>query len=140
MDDEREGAEMECLFDLLTQSLFDPGLDDLPEVDPLFSQVPLPEDFELEPVATMVTGSTDATDQTHVIADTGPSNQRFGPLVSESDISKLQKAAVPANTKKNTNWALNVWKEWANDRKQRSPDDYPKQRKVYSIVATTICF
>ena len=105
----------------------DPGLDDLTEVDQLFSQVPLPEDFELEPVATMVPGSTDAmvpgstdamvpgstdaTDQTHVIADAGPSNQRFGPLVGESDISKLQKAAVPANTKKNTNWALN---EWAN--------------------------
>ena len=36
--DERE---TECLVELLTQSLFDPGVD---EADQLFSQVPLPED------------------------------------------------------------------------------------------------
>ena len=41
------------VFDLPTQSLFDPGRDDdLPEVDKLFSQVPLPEDFELTSIVT----------------------------------------------------------------------------------------
>ena len=47
--------------------------------------------------------------------------QRFGPTVTESDISNLQKAAVPANTKKNTNWAMNVWTEWASYRKAQIP-------------------
>ena len=61
------------LFDLLTQSLFDPGLDDLPEVDQLFSQVPLPEDFELEPVVTMVAGSTEVTGA-HYRGNTNPNN------------------------------------------------------------------
>ena len=39
--------ERESLFDvLLMQSLFNPGVDGLPQVEQLFSQVPLPEDFE----------------------------------------------------------------------------------------------
>ena len=40
-------GEQESLFDvILTQSLFNPGVDGLPQVDQLFSQLPLPEDFE----------------------------------------------------------------------------------------------
>ena len=41
MADERDG-----LFDLLTLSTFDPGANDLPDVDQLYSHVPLPDDFE----------------------------------------------------------------------------------------------
>ena len=104
MDDEREG-EAKCLFDLLTQSLFDSGVDTFPEVDQLFSQVLLPKDFEFEPSAAIVDEAPDSTGEKcldRTLADAGPSGERFGPLVSESDISNLQKAAIPANTKKNT--------------------------------------
>ena len=104
-------------------------MDELPEVDKLFSQVPLPEDFELQPAATsIVSGEPSWTSETHqalTTANAQPSGQRFGPIMAECGISKQQEAAIPANTKKNTNWAMNVWKEWVNYCKQHSPDDYP---------------
>ena len=76
MDNEL-ASETEHFFDLLTQSLFNPGEDDLPEVDQLFSQVPLPDDFD-EPAA----------------SGTSADNGRFGPLVTDSEVSNLQEAAV----------------------------------------------
>ena len=109
MDNEL-ATETEHLFDLLTQSLFNPSEDDLPEVDQLFSQVPLPDDFDnLEPAA----------------SGTSTDNGRFGPLVTDSEVSNLQEAAVPTNTKKNTTWAMNVWKEWATYRKQLNSANCP---------------
>ena len=63
--DKRE-TESYNLFELLTQSLFDPGVDDLPVVDQLLSQVPLPEDFELEPMdAAIVNEGPGSTSKTY---------------------------------------------------------------------------
>ena len=53
------------------------------------------------------------------------SSSRFGPLVTESQVTALQKAAVPMNTKKNTNWACKVWSEWAANRKLECPTAWP---------------
>ena len=50
---------------------------------------------------------------------------RFGPVVTEEQILKAQAAAVPLNTKKNTNWAVNVRNEWADYQKKECPNDYP---------------
>ena len=106
--DERE-TESYDLFELLTQSLFDPGADDLPEVDQLLSQVPLPEDFELEPTDAAIVnegpgltsettnegpGSTSETGETYpekTRAHPRPSasGQRFGRLVTQPSCKML---------------------------------------------------
>jgi len=67
----------------LGQSPF--GVDDeLPEVDQLFSQIPLLQDLEEAPEE----------------ASTPVPTARFGPLVTASQITAVQKAGVPENTKK----------------------------------------
>ena len=107
MVDEQDG-----LFDLLTQSKFDPGANYLPEVDQLFSHVPLPNDFEFSALfADIVSEAPGPILWAQLLSLEASGGQHFGPTVTESDISNLQKAAVPANTKKNTNWAMNVWTE-----------------------------
>jgi hypothetical protein len=50
---------------------------------------------------------------------------RFGPRVTASEIAALQETAVPANTKKNTSWAVNVWNEWSAYRRRQDPSDFP---------------
>ena len=32
--------------------------------------------------------------------------------MSDEEVKVAQASAVPANTKKSTNWAVNVWKDW----------------------------
>ena len=65
-------------------------MDDPLEGDQLFSQVLLPEDFELEPLTTNTvivndgSGSTSETYAELTCADARPSSQRFGPFVTES--------------------------------------------------------
>ncbi len=51
--------------------------------------------------------------------NTSSTPARFGPVVSESDVQGAQQKAIPANTKKATTWAVNVWKEW-----KRIPSSY----------------
>ena len=45
---------------------------------------------------------------------------------TDEEMSTLRQQAIPANTKKNTSWALNVWKDWtASRRKVCHPLDCP---------------
>ena len=50
---------------------------------------------------------------------------RFGPRVTTSEIAALQETAVPANTKKNTSLAVNVWNEWSAYHRRQDPSDFP---------------
>ena len=138
-----EGEDTEHLFELMTQAFYDPGVEELPEVDQLLSQVPLPSNFDFaDPLGAADDNDRDVDELFSQVPlpndtdvnqsagrcsnqETGPSGQRFGPLVSDSDISSLQKTAVCANTKKNTTWAVNVWNEWVDYRRQQNPLDYP---------------
>lgn len=47
--------------------------------------------------------------------------ERFRSPVTEQEVKAVQKAAVPQNTQKSTNWALSVWKEWSQSRWSRFP-------------------
>ena len=49
-------------------------------------------------------------------------NDRFGPLVTDFEVCNLQEATI---LKKNTTWAMNVWKEWATHRKKLNPANCP---------------
>ncbi|XP_053390993.1 uncharacterized protein LOC128553833 [Mercenaria mercenaria] len=44
------------------------------------------------------------------------SNSRFQKPLSTVDIKNKQRNAVPANTTRSNIWAINVWKEWAENR------------------------
>ena len=40
--------------------------------------------------------------------------KRFASPVTEDDLLKKVKDAVPSNTRKTTEWCVNTWQEWAN--------------------------
>ena len=52
---------------------------------------------------------------------------RFGELKTDADLEEAKKKAVPKNTNKNTNWAVNIWKQWSSHRRQvcTSYSDWP---------------
>ena len=41
------------------------------------------------------------------------SSSRFAPLKTDSDVEQAKAVTVPQNTRKNTDWAVNVWKDWS---------------------------
>ena len=67
------------------------------DLDELFSQIPL-----LPPLPGML--------------ECPQGSKRFAPPVSDEEVKVAQASAVPANTKKSTNWAVNVWKDWRESR------------------------
>ena len=67
------------------------------DLDELFSQIPL-----LPPLPGML--------------ECPQGSKRFAPPVSDEEVKVAQVSAVPANTKKSTNWADNVWKDWRESR------------------------
>ena len=113
--------DAEDLLSIATQSLYRPSYDveDMPGVDELLSQVALPTEIETERSDVRM-NSLEHRDPVQPATKT-----RFGPVVSEEQILKAQAAVVPLNTKKNTNWVVNVWNEWADYRKKQRPNDYP---------------
>ena len=98
-------------------SLFNPDCD-LSEVDQLFSQIPLPQGLE--------DGLLEQPKCTRSVTQPSPpEDARFGPLVTQSQITAVQNSGVPVNTKKNTSWAVNVWTEWADYQRHRCPTECP---------------
>ena len=106
------------------------------EIDELFSQVLLPGDVvgmpelddSLPPThSAMESAVYYAGPQLEVSGPAGSLESRFGHPVTESQITAVQKASVPFNTRKSTNWAVNVWKDWLKYWKQTSsaPEEHP---------------
>ena len=81
---------------------------DQSEIDELFSQVPSTDEFD------WLNSSTSET-----------SSARFGDPVTSSQVLAVQSGAVPKNTRKNTNWAVNVWSDWTENRKRLCPYQWP---------------
>ena len=101
------------------------NIPDMDNLDELLSQVPNPDDITIS--------EPDSTSQ-HVLSEqygesTSAATQvvegRFGKLVDDADIEATQDVAVPANTKKNTSWSVNVWKDWSAHRRAVAPSDWP---------------
>ena len=68
--------------------------------DTILSQVPDPQDFFPPPGASM--------------------SSRFATPVSDQELKDAQEASVPANTRKQTSWSVNVWKAWCDHHSQLS--------------------
>ena len=87
--------EADDLFDILTQNLVytvQDGEGAFPDVDELFSQVPLPLEFDF---SLAEDSSTPVSLRNHNGAD----NSRFAPIVSDSEVAARQRASVPVNTR-----------------------------------------
>ncbi|CAB3981094.1 Hypothetical predicted protein [Paramuricea clavata] len=48
-------------------------------------------------------------------------NARNISLISDEELQKMKKTRIPLNTKRNTAWAVRVWKEWAEERNSKTP-------------------
>lgn len=94
-------------LDLLSQA--SALLSDGDDFDEILSQIPPVESFDqyLTPQSRKLNEITN--------------QKRFRDPVNEKEIKSSQKAAVPKNTVKNTNWSTNVWKDWSKSRWARFP-------------------
>ena len=114
---------------ILMQDLVAAGQEVL-AVEELLSQVPLPDEIDLNlPEAEQDTSlfpeiSTVGEEACGESSLASPA-PRFGPIVSQSEISRRHEVSVPLNTRKNSNWALNVWNDWVDYRKKADPTDPP---------------
>ena len=62
---------------------------------------------------------------------------RFMTPVSEAQILQAQEICTPATTNKSTNWSINLWKEWAENRKVCShehPDRLPHLMQIDDLI------
>ena len=46
------------------------------------------------------------------------SSSRFNELKTDSDLEEAKASSIPENTRKNTSWAVNVWKAWSAHRRK----------------------
>ena len=49
---------------------------------------------------------------------------RFHPPVTDEQVIEVQKSCVPSTTERSTQYAINIWKEWSSNRKERGVE-YP---------------
>ena len=49
---------------------------------------------------------------------TASSSSRFAALKTDREVEQAKASSIPENTRKNTSWAVNVWKEWSAHRRQ----------------------
>ena len=55
------------------------------------------------------------------------SSSRFAQLKTDNDVEQAMVSSVPKNTKKSTDWAVNIWRDWSTHRRSVSPSftDWP---------------
>ncbi|XP_060562287.1 zinc finger MYM-type protein 2-like [Ruditapes philippinarum] len=75
-------------------------------------------DVTVSQLLTIYTQDLYATENKENCSDTSRGNipGRFEKPLSSDDIKKKQRNTVPYNTTKNNNWAVHVWREWAENR------------------------
>ncbi|XP_060572336.1 zinc finger MYM-type protein 3-like [Ruditapes philippinarum] len=75
-------------------------------------------DVTVSQLLTINTQDLYATENKENCSDTSRGNisGRFEKPLSSDDIKKKQRNTVPYNTTKNNNWAVHVWREWAENR------------------------
>ena len=49
---------------------------------------------------------------------------RFRPPVTDEQVIEVQKSCVPSTTERSTQYAINIWKEWSSNRKEKGIE-YP---------------
>ena len=90
----------EDLLDSATQTLLLTRNDWDMDSDTIPSQVPDPQNFFPPPEVS--------------------TSSRFATRVSDQELKDAQEASVPANTRKQTSWSVNVWKAWSDHQRPLS--------------------
>ena len=114
----------EDLLQICTQNLL-PYSDDDNELDLLLSQVPDPKEFPEDSGTSGLQATHDANSQNSESMTAHSSKPARFVTVNEEDVKNAQKSAVPVNTQRQTNWSLNVWKEWSEYRRRLNMYDCP---------------
>ena len=70
------------------------------------------EDSSSEATSSFSSASISAAKATSNVVD----SDRFGKAISENELRTAIEKRVPTNTKKTTNWGLNIWREWCQCR------------------------
>ena len=86
---------------------------DLPEMDcldQLLSQVPCPDEIQVEPHCSSEQELQDGGETSSAVST------RFANPVGDDEVKAVQESAIPANTQKSTTWAVKVWKDWSANR------------------------
>ena len=69
-------------------------------------------------------------------------DSRFGQPQNESDIKRIKESRVPKNTAKNTNWAVQIWQQWATERLrvpiENDDDDFTLEVDITKMTAISI--
>ena len=63
-----------------------------------------------------------------------PKHQRFS-TVSEKEIEESITNRIPINTKKNTTWSHNVWKEWCQERNIEEPIITMEEKNINKLMS-----
>ena len=93
---------------------------DMYSLDELLSQVPDPDEIQVEPDS-----CTNEHESNGGEGETSAASGRFASPVGDKEIKLAQETSVPTNTKKSTTWAVKVWKDWSSNRRVVSPSDWP---------------
>ena len=105
--------------------------DDDWEIDQILSQIPDPAN--VCPNIPYIPGPQQASHTCGSQPSTSrKTSERFAKPVSDEELQSLRKSAIPANTQKSTNWAVNVWKEWSEYRRKENPSDWPAHLLIMS--------
>ena len=63
-----------------------------------------------------------------------PKHQHFS-TVSEKEIEESITNRIPINTKKNTTWSHNVWKEWCQERNIEEPIITVEEKNINKLIS-----
>ena len=89
---------------------------DLPlEVNPAFTSFdPVPGPM---PISTLLAPPSEHYLNLTTAAHMATANSsHFAALKTDSEVEQAKASSIPENTRKNTSWAVNVWKEWSAHR------------------------
>ena len=69
------------------------------------------------------------------------SSKRFKRTVSKEEVQKASKGCTPANTVRSTEWALQAFQDWADQRNKRCKEECPRELldKPYSPEEVCDC-
>ena len=68
---------------------------------------------------------------------------RFGKPVSLDELESVRVSGIPSNTRRNTEWALRVWSEWAAERRKLVEETeklYPLLEQFSELTSDSMCF
>ena len=77
---------------------------------------------------------TDIASSDSAVPSALPNGERFA-FQSDESVEAAKTNSTPKNTSRNTNWAVNVWKDWSSHRRAAFPNSF-QERPVHLVLTT----